>query len=206
MINNNTTSKHPTHFLRGVELVDLGMKKYGVPSENWAYPTQYNFGMPSDHYYAEVWCNGMDWQSSYWIIEELDLEKPQIQPFIIFNDYEEQEKFNVYDFGMLVMAAFYYRRDYTFINHKDLGYYNDMVWPFLRLLKDETLYEKCKLFAFEHASQKQVAFWMNTTFVPSIVINRRNDENNRSDGNPQTQLGGSVGESKSCIIRPVPGR
>jgi len=201
----NTTSLHPTHFLRGVELVDQATDEFDACTENWPYPTQYRYGMPMDHYYAEIWHNGMDWQSNYWIIEELDLRKPQIQPLIIFNNHEEEQIFNDHDFSMLVMAAFYYRRDYTFINHKDLGYYNDMVWPYLTLFKDESRYQKMKLFAFEHASQPRVVFWMNTAFVPTVCMRRKN-ENNRSDRNPKTKLGGGLEKSKDCIIRTLPRR
>jgi len=202
----NTTSLHPTHFLRGVELVEKATSDFDACTENWPYPSQYRYGMPMDHYYAEVWCNGMDWQVNHWIIEELDLEKPQIQPLIIFEEFEEEHRFNPHDFGMLIMAAFYYRRDYTFVNHKNLGVYNDMVWPFLHLEKDEIRYKKCKWFRFEHASQEPVYFWMNTTFVPAMVTNRGKDENNRSDRNPETQLGGSVEKGKGCIIRTLPRR
>lgn len=177
MITANTTSIFPTHFLRGVELIDRASIRYGVPSENWPAPTQYCYGMPMDHYYSEIWSNGMDYQVSYWIIEELDLEKPQIQPFIIFDNHEELEKFNPHDFSMLVMASFYYRRDYTFIGHKDLGIYNDCVWSYLNLFKNEIKYDKMKMFAFEHNSQEPVTFWMNTTFIPEIVLNSRKDKN-----------------------------
>lgn len=199
----NTTSLHPTHFLRGVELVYNATRRFKAASENWPYPSQYRYGMPMDHYYAEVWVNGMDWQANYWIIEEKNLEKPQIQPLIIFNSHEEENVFNHHDFGMLVLAAFYYRRDVTFVNKNQLGVYNDLVWPYLSLFKDEVRYEKCKLFAYNHASQPRVVFWMNTDFVPEMVYDGGRDETDSSDRNPTPKLGGGVEKGGAEIIRLV---
>ena len=65
----NTTNRFPTHFLRGVELVQDAREFYNVPSENWAYPTRFSYGWEGGQYYAELWSDGMDWQSSFWLIE-----------------------------------------------------------------------------------------------------------------------------------------
>lgn len=177
----NTTSMYPTHFLRGVELVKRAREYYGIPSENWPAPTRHRFGIPNDNYYSEVWSDGMDWQTTYWIIEELDLEKPQIQPLIIFNHHEEQEKLNHYDFGQIINAACYYRRDKVWIKRGKYGVYTDSIWPFISLFKNEVRYEQTKLYAFEHASQERVVFWMNTDFIPEAYR-----EENRNRRNTQT--------------------
>ena len=94
MLDVNTVSKHPTHFLRAVELIKKAREEFRVPSENWPHPTDYKFGIPNDRYYAEIFTDGMDWQPSYWVIEDKQLEKPQIQPFVIFEYNEDREKFN----------------------------------------------------------------------------------------------------------------
>ena len=182
MINVNTTSKHPTHFLRAVELIEKARGDFKIPSENWPYPTEYRFGMPRDEYYAEIWVDGMDWQPSYWIIEEANLKNPQIHPLVIFNRHEERAKFNDWDFGDLVTGVMHYRRDYTWVQKNDLGYYTDSVWPFMFLFKDELRYQKCKMYAFEHASQPQVVFWFNESFIPDIYRGRKKKDQKLTGG------------------------
>ena len=107
----NTVSNHPTHFLRAVELITQARTTFNVSSENWPHPSQHCYGIPNDDYYAEMWTDDMDYQPSYWIIEEYDLDKPKIQPLIIFNSNEERNRFNDYDFSQLFKAIVYYRRD-----------------------------------------------------------------------------------------------
>ncbi len=169
----NTVSKHPTHFLRAVELIYKARKKYKVPSENWPHPTEYKFGIPNDHYYAEIFTDGMDWQPSYWVIEEHSLREPEIQPLIIFNQNEARNKFNSCYFGELIHAMLYYRRDILWAMKCDYGYFTDSIWPFLTLFKDETRYQNMKLYAFEHASQTRVVFWLNTYFIPEVYRDKR---------------------------------
>jgi len=173
MIDVNTTSANPTHFLRGVELVKRAGEEYNVPSENWPYPSEYRFGIPQDRYYSEIWVNGMDWQPSYWVIEEYQLEKPRIQPFIIFKTNEDRFRFNERDFKDLVMASLYYRRDILWMQTSirdvptDLGHYTDSVWPYISLIGYEEEYTKnMMLYNFEHNSQPRVEFYMNRYFVP----------------------------------------
>jgi hypothetical protein len=186
MLDVNTVSNHPTHFLRAVELIIQAREEWNVPSENWPYPTEYRFGIPNDNYYAEIFTDGMDWQPSYWILEEYKLRKPKIQPLMIFNNHKERHIFNDYDFGELFSAMFYYRRDSVWVNSKDLGYYTDTVWPFLSLFKNETRYKNLKLYAFEHASQPRVVFWLNQDFIPEIYRDIRMSDRKREaieDGN-----------------------
>lgn len=167
---NNTVSIYPTHFLRGSELVERATGQYLAASENWPFPTQHRYGIPMDNYYAEVWANGMDWQNNYWVIEEMNLEDPQIQPLIIFEDSNQENRFKHLDFCMLIKAALYYRRDQVFVQHDDYGFYTDMVWPYLTLIDEEIRYEKLMRFTFRHASQPLVEFWMNPEFVPEEYL------------------------------------
>jgi hypothetical protein len=179
----NTTSLHPTHFLRGVELVIKASETFNVPSENWPYPTNHRYGIPVDNYYAEVWHNGMDWQSSFWAIEEIKLSKPICRPLIIFDHYEEFDKFNGHDFSMLIKGALYYRNDKYFIKHYDLGIFSDFVWPYLKCISKEQKFGVCQKFEFEHASQKVVKFWMNIDFVPDSVLDNEDNGIDEFDGN-----------------------
>lgn len=172
----NTTSIYHTHFLRGVELIQEALDTYSVPSENWPHPTDYRYGIPVDDYYAELWINGMDWQPTYWVIEEAELNPPRIYPFIIFESNEEQQKFMPYDFNMLVHGALYYRRDLLFVKHDDLGMYTDMSWPYLSCIGDEQQFGVTQKFKFEHASQEPVEFWMNIDFVPQYIFDRVQDD------------------------------
>ena len=172
----NTVSHHPTHFLRAVELIYKAREKYNVPSENWPHPTDYIFGIPNDNYYAEVWTDGMDWQPSYWVIEEHSLRKPEIQPLIIFNQNEARNQFNSYDFRELIHAMLYYRRDILWEKKDNYGYFTDSIWPFLTLFKDETRYQKMKLYAFQHASQTRIIFWLNTNFIPEVYRDKRTSD------------------------------
>ena len=181
MMDVNTVSIYPTHFLRGVELVKKAREEFGVASENWTSPTEYKFGIPNDNYYAEIWSDGMDWQTSYWVIEEKNLEKPQIQPFIIFNNHEEEMLFNRYDFKTLIHAALHYRRDHFWIKKKDLAHYTDSIWPFINLFKNEVKYKETKLYAFQHASQERVVFWMNTDFIPEGYREKNRDYRNKAE-------------------------
>lgn len=171
----NTVSIYPTHFLRGVELVKKAREKFGVVSENWPLPTKYKFGIPNDNYYAEVWGDGMDWQTTYWVIEEENLKNPQIQPFIIFDHHDEETIFNDWDFNTLINASLYYRRDHFWIKKNDLGHYTDSTWPYINLFENEVRYKETKLYSFEHASQKRVTFWMNTDFIPEAYREKNMD-------------------------------
>jgi hypothetical protein len=120
----------------------------------------------TDQYYAEIWVDGMDWQNSYWVLETFKSGDPVCLPFIVFEDHKNFELFNRYDFGQLVAAALYDRRDQLWIQ-KDDGYFNDNVWTWLggngRAMEGNP---SMQMFQFKHASQPAVQFFMNTAFVP----------------------------------------
>jgi len=169
-INNNTTSTQPTHFLMGVELIKQAMHDTGFCSENWAYPTQHRYGFADDRYYAEVWHNGMDWNTVYWLIEKSELHNPRIYPMIYFEDSCDRTKYNDCDFRDLCGAIMHYRRDIAWIKSKDpKGYYSDMVWPFIRLTVPEDRLKSCPSMVrhrVEHGSQEAVEFYMNEDLIP----------------------------------------
>lgn len=174
MLDVNTVSKYPTHFMRAVELITRARKQFGIPSENWPHPIEDRFGTPNERYYAEIWVDGMDWQPSYWVIEEKKLEKPQIQPFIIFKKNEDRYKFENIYFSELIKASLWYRRDLLWVKQNDLSYFTDAVWPFLHVENKNKVAECSKLSRvyFHHASQPQVYFLMNLDFIPEYVKGR----------------------------------
>ena len=165
MLDVNTVSGYPTHFLRAVELIHNARKEFAVPSENWPNPTEYKFGVPNEHYYAEIWTDGMDWQPSYWIIEEHSLRKPEINPLIIFESHEDRILFREWYFKEFIKGILWYRRDLFWVQHNDLGYYTDSTWPYLfRENKAPNKYNSN--YCFEHVSQPEVKFWLNFDFIP----------------------------------------
>jgi len=165
MLDVNTVSRNPTHFLRAVELIKKARGEFKVYSENWPSPTKYKFGVPNEKYYAEIWVDGMDWQPSYWIIEEHSLEKPEINPLIVFDSNEQRHLFNERDFEDFISAICWYRRDKFWVKHNDVSYFCDSVWPYLfRENKGPDGYESN--YYFEHASQPKVKFWLNSDFIP----------------------------------------
>jgi len=91
-LRNNTVSTHPTHFLRGVELIEEARTQHRVQSENWTRPL-YSFGHPRhDGYYAEFWNDGMDYNYFIWLIERLPLgNTPQILPLAFFPNDRDLE-------------------------------------------------------------------------------------------------------------------
>lgn len=186
MLDVNTVSRRPTHFLRAVELIKRAREEFNVPSENWPHPTEYRFGIPNDHYYAEIWTDGMDYQPSYWVIEEFDLRKPKIQPLIIFEHNEQRNNFDDVYFSEFIHGMLYYRRDCKWIQKNDVGYFSDATWPFLNLYEDEVRFQKMKLYSFKHASQIRVVFWLNESFVPEVYRGRKE---NRNRGKSSQELG-----------------
>jgi len=118
-----------------------------------------NFGSPCEHYYAEVWVDGMDYQPSYWVIEEKKLDKPIVYPFIIFKSNEERIRFNEYDFQQLIYGCLWFRRDYFWVQNDDLGIYTDHTWPYLVVCdKTDFRYKDLIRVYFQHASQPRVEF------------------------------------------------
>lgn len=179
----NTVSRHPTYFMQGVNLVKEARDEFKIPSENWPYPSEYRFGIPNDNYYAEVWTDGMDWQPTYWVIEEYHLEKPHIQPLIIFDYNEERNKFNDWDFRDFIRAMLWYRRDDLWTKHLDLGIYTDTVWPYLYVEGNPDQKRLCNYennYFFKHASQPKVKFWVNEDFIPVDYRGRIYEENRNS--------------------------
>jgi hypothetical protein len=154
---NNTTSSVGTQFLQGAELVRLGLKKYRLHSERWAYP-YLCFGSTDSRYYAEIWTNGMDWQNNYWIIEAENWECPKVYPLIVFENQSEEDKMPAHDLKELLRAILWRRRDMLWVKSGDDGAYHDTVWPFFKVLEQTDEKSVC---TYEHASCPLVKFQAN---------------------------------------------
>lgn len=168
-IDNNTTAKNPTYFLRGAELVDMAHEKYKLLSENWCYPTRYHFGFPTDKYYAEIWHDGMDWTNNYWLIEDACWNKPQIYPAIYFDNSDQREKYNEHDFEKLLITIMSYRRDMLWFNKHEHDRFDDFVWPYIRIVEPYQSLERCSCmirYRVLHASQPRVEFYLNIDLIP----------------------------------------
>ena len=128
-LKNNTSSRRPTHFLRGVELVEAGRNEFNIASENYTSP-YLSFGQYGDPYYAEIWTDGMDWQNTYWLIEQTHHEMARMAiPAAIFPDHHP--RLSTCDLDELLRGMMWYRRDEVWIGSGDMGAYSDSVWPFL---------------------------------------------------------------------------
>lgn len=169
-MSNNTTTTYPSYFPRALDLIEGALKRYDLHTENWAYPTEYRFGIPHDKYYAEVWHNGMDWQSNYWLIETSHLSSPTCVPLIVFdNDDTSLDRFNY--FGELVKACLHYRRDITWLKAQDQGHYGDAVWSFMWKCDPEVRGHKVMIkMGMSHASQRPVEFYLNESCAPLGLI------------------------------------
>lgn len=178
----NTITRQSTKFIAATELIRNAREEYNIVSENWPYPTEHYFGIPNDNYYAELWSDGMDWQTSYWLLEEEGIEKPQCKPFIIFEDHSIEEKFERWTFKDLIRASLFYRRDLVWIKQDPYSYYNDSVWPFIKPKKiDKPRYTEINMIymEFSHASQVPVQFYMNKDYLPERAFEDRRPESRK---------------------------
>ena len=167
---NGVLSK-PTYMLAALQLIKKARDFYSVSSENWPYPFM-SFGHYEDPYYAEIWVDGMDYQHSYWLLEALVFEVPEIIPFIIFNSHTEEDKFNLFDKEELFKALLWKRRNsilFSKVPEKFLGYlvdgrFFDTILPYLKIGEKRNIDKPAAIFknaSFEHASQPKVEFWVN---------------------------------------------
>jgi hypothetical protein len=172
-IYNNDVSQFHTHFLAGPELIRAGRDKYGIASENFAYPTMTSVGGAKDDYYAEIWVDGMDWHNTYWILEHAYYETSVAIPLLVFRNINEERSFNPFDMHDLFRAAMTYRRNRLGRVNRSTEWtpFRDRIWPNLYLVSDNTTSEMSKdlaSFVFEHNSQPAVTFYMNKTCVPLL--------------------------------------
>ncbi len=160
-LDNNSLSKIPTRFLRGVELVQRGLEEYKLYSENWAQPW-ISFGYHQDGYYGEIWFNGMDWQNNYWLIESVDYSNPKCYPIIVFKDYKDEFS----EMKELFLDIMWDRRNKLWLKRhhdKDLfTFYIHKVEPAEKFSDTEGGPSDCLIkYYIEHASQKRKEFWLN---------------------------------------------
>lgn len=167
-LDNNTVSKISTNFLRGVELVNEAIEKYGIANENWAYPYMRFGDSDFDDYYAEIWDNGMDYNLVLWLIERNSCDDPEVYPLLII-DGDERQKFNDYDFKKLLQYIVYCRRNIKWVKHKvdDWKYKFEHVYAYLK--ENSVQYSDDKKymiqFEFEHNSQEKVIFYINKKMI-----------------------------------------
>lgn len=168
-MNNNTVSKCETRFLKGVEIVEVLMKRYDISNENWTYPYM-TFGNPGDPYYAEIWENGMDWNKTFYLLEQVNYSIDAYLLMMIDGD----DWIKLQDTKEFFNCIFWMRRDREWIKSNDYGIYHDNVLPFL--VFDEQLkgrYNDLMYNAtFEHASQPKIEFLINQ----NLIFNERREK------------------------------
>lgn len=174
-MSNNTTTKYPSHFPKAISLIEGALNQYDLHTENWSYPSEYRFGIPKDEYYAEVWHNGMDWQSNYFLIETSNFSPPTCVPLIVFED-DRPHRVDFKYFSDLVNACLHYRREITWFGKQNGDqYYHDQVWPFVWKFSPEIHKHKVMLkMGMCLADQRPVEFLINENCVPlnNIQIGR----------------------------------
>ena len=125
----NTTINYSTKFLNPTAVIEEGLSEYNICSKNWPYPSGQSIGDVFDNYYAEIWTNGMDWQSTYWFIEVFGVDDPKAVPFLVFERNRDEELFNDYDFNNLLKFLLQKRKQFvTGIYYK---IFSDEVVPYL---------------------------------------------------------------------------
>jgi hypothetical protein len=168
-MNNNSVSKHPTYFLKGVELIKEYEQENKVPTENWVYPMGLSFGHPNDSskYYAEIWGDGMDWTSNYWLLEARDCERPKASLIMIIDNFENKKvSFNRWILEELLNSVMYYRRELEFFKEYKESIYDGSTYSFLKKYDNVKKYCELELYCFEHASQPKIKFWFNSELLP----------------------------------------
>jgi hypothetical protein len=172
-IYNNDISQFPTHFLAGPQLIKSSRELHGLTSENYTYPTMTYLGSPRDEYYAEIWVDGMDWQNTYWLLEQANHGERKAVPFLVFSSIDEEKQFNPLDMHNLFRAMMSYRRNLTGpLSVLIRSTYFDSIWPYLYLV-DENAAPNEKApdlgrFLFTHNSQTPVTFYLNKISVPLV--------------------------------------
>ncbi len=174
---NNTASEYGTHFLMGVPLIVDARATYQIFSENWVYPTAHKIGGTRDRYYAEVWHDGMDWSSNYWLIERINHGEPTVQPLMLFRRHEDEEAIPNWRFKDLVRALLAYRRDIFWIKSGNYSDYHDLVWTSLKRATEEAERplvwpeaRMLRLFSFRTKSSESFFYLNENSAPPSEVV------------------------------------
>jgi hypothetical protein len=162
----NTTTSKPTHFPAALSLIQNAREKFHIASENWPNPTGITFGVPRDMYYAEVWVDGMDWQTSYWLIEDANYNKPVCVPLFVFD--EHRDRLVEYYFNNLCKAVMWMRRDALWIKQDLKGTYRDEVWPYFKKVEGKEDDGVLTRMSYSHASQPKVEFWVNRELLSEL--------------------------------------
>jgi hypothetical protein len=169
LTNNNSTSRRATHFLAAVPLIVEARKLFNICSENWAYPTEWWLGTPEeDGYYAEVWSDGMDWNTHFWVIETIKHSSPKVEPLLHF-ETDRGPRFHMYVLSEFVRAILSFRRGSMWLEEEHpQGHYHDL-WSYVHRLEEKPMEAgpvTMQRYKFGHGSQPDVAFYANPEFFP----------------------------------------
>jgi hypothetical protein len=158
-----------------VELINEARKeKYqSFYTENWIYPTEYTFGSPKDKYYAEIWSDGMDWTTNYWLLEAACWDRPKAYGLMTFGNEEAENKLNPWVLRELLEDTMEYRRSVTWFK-EDYGeeydkHYFDKIWIYIRRLEPREALERNDFIVKHrilHGSQPRFEFYMNENLIP----------------------------------------
>lgn len=161
----NTTIKYATHFLNPTQIIEEGIKKFNVPSENYPMPTKNKIGDIFDSYYAEIWSNGMDWQRTFWLLEYHCPHDPIAIPILIFEDNKSLDIFNNSDLDSLFKGLLVSMKQLK-TNHKYPIYFMDNIISHLKRLGNHN--KRLELYKFAHYSQPKTKFWLDSDLVKNI--------------------------------------
>lgn len=107
-MSNNTTTKNHTHFPRAVDLIEKGRQTFGLTSENWTEPTDVTLGNPEDEFYAEVWTDGMDWTTTYWLVYTYKFAEPKVVPLAVTEESLMTGDLTSYEIKKIVRSFAHY--------------------------------------------------------------------------------------------------
>lgn len=110
----------------------------------------------------------MNWQPNYWILESISFEI-EISPIIRFESHIQREKFNDYDFNLMLKYILQLRKkETTKISSVIIGF-NDDIMSFLRIESqnaDEYNMIPCSV---KHASQEKVQLTISKNIINLII-------------------------------------
>lgn len=169
---NNTVSSVITRFLMGPSIIEAARKCYDdFGSEGWSYPVN-AFGDHRDGYYAEIWIDGMDWNTNIWVIEAIRYASPTA---ILLAHFEKSEHFDKFaESKELWNACLWHRRNKAWLDDAAGEYiYRDTVWSWLSPMEPKSSDRHgIRRFVFSHASQSAVMLLLNTLFVPEYILEK----------------------------------
>lgn len=161
----NTTIEYATHFLNPTQIIEEGIKKFNVSSENYPMPTKNKIGDTFDDYYAEIWSKGMDWQETFWLLEYHCPKTPIAIPVLIFEDNKSLDIFNSDDLNSLFRGLLVSRKQLK-TNYKYPIYFMDGIIFYLKQISNCN--KEFEYYKFVHHSQPKIKFWIKNDLIKNI--------------------------------------